>query len=267
MDSTEGELTVEVIIMSMTIVFMFALVVILFFVVYQRRLLKQENIQREKELAYQKDLLAASIEGQEQERLRIAKDLHDDVGTMLTTARTYFEQYVRNDDNESRDKLSSKMDELLGSTIQSVREISHDLRPVILEKLGFVEAISALVETLNETKEIEWELLQEGDIRFSAMQSTNVYRILQELIANTMKHAQASRVTIQLIPQSDSVHVIYTDDGIGIQLDETITKKGIGMKNIESRLSVLPGEIHYEHSTRGFHVEMVIPLKENSHSL
>ena len=126
MDTAQEGLTLEIIVIGMSLVFVFTLAVIVFFVVYQKRLLNQENAQKEKELSYQKELLRASIDGQEKERLRIAKDLHDDVGTMLTTAKVYFEQFSSKSDAESREKLSTKMNQLLGSTIESVRDISHD---------------------------------------------------------------------------------------------------------------------------------------------
>lgn len=260
MDSTEGGLTVEIIVISMAIIFIFALVVILFFVVYQRRLLKQENIQREKELVYQKELLEASIQGQEQERLRIAKDLHDDVGTMLTTAKVYFEQFSTKDDADSRSKLSVKMKELLGGTIQSVREISHDLRPVILERLGLDEAIQSLVATLNESAETELKYTKHGSLELTKDQEIHLYRIIQELITNSMKHAQPKQITILLLAEGDTLFLNYSDDGIGIDIDEVNSKKGIGLKNIESRLSLISGEINYLNSTPGFHAEIKMSL-------
>ena len=261
MDSAQEGLTIEVIIISMAIVFIFALVVILFFVVYQRRLLKQENIQREKELSYQKELLQASIQGQEQERLRIAKDLHDDVGTMLTTAKVYFEQFSTKNDTESRDKLTTKMNELLGGTIQSVREISHDLRPVILEKLGLDEAIKSLSETINESGEIRIEYAKDGAFNLSKEQSINLYRIIQELVTNSLKHAQAERVNIQIRVQNKTLFLNYKDNGIGINFDEIHRKKGLGLKNIESRLSLILGEINYQNQASGFSVEISVPIQ------
>ncbi len=263
MDTAKEGLAMEIILISMSLVFFFALAFIIFFVVYQKRLLKQERTQQEKELMYQKELLQASIDGQEQERLRIAKELHDDVGTMLTTTKIYTGQLLNQLDEQNRIRLSTKMNELLGATIQSVREISHNLRPVILDKLGLHEAILALVDTVNQSGEIQLNYTKQGAMHCTKEQSINVYRILQELITNTMKHARAKRVSIQLLAEADRLNIIYKDDGIGLDVKGTTLKKGIGMKNIESRLSVLSGIINYENTASGFHAEMMIPLQSD----
>jgi len=261
MDSASEGLTLEIIVMSMSLIFFFALAFIIFFVVYQKRLLQQERTQQEKELMYQKELLQASIDGQEKERLRIAKELHDDVGTMLSTTRMYTEQLSTQTKEENRNKLVLKMNELLGVTLRSVREISHDLRPVILEKLGLHEAIKSLSETLNEAGEVRVNYTVNGSINCTKEQSINLYRILQELIANTIKHAQATQIDIQIDAEDEQIYLFYRDDGIGFDHAEMSSKKGIGMKNIESRVSLLSGEIHYPIDNSGFQIEIRVQIE------
>lgn len=262
MDSSQKGLTLEIIIIGMTVVFILALALIIFFIIYKQRLLKQENIQRVLELEYQKDLLKASIAGQEKERLRVAKELHDDVGAMLTTTKVYFEQFSSAKEAEKQVQLNSKMNQLLGGMIESVRSISHDLRPMVLEKLGLIEAVQTLSNTLNESGKLSIEFNHDGKLECTKDQELNLYRIIQELITNTLKHSQAKLVQIQLSTYDNTLDLLYRDDGIGMDATKSDQKKGIGLKNIESRLSLMSGTIKYLNKNSGFYVEILLdPLK------
>ena len=120
------------------------------------------------------------------------------------------------------------------------------------------EAISALSETLNESGEIELVFTKQGSFNFTKEQDINLYRIIQELVTNTLKHADAKKIGIQMIGENEALTLIYRDDGVGIDLSKIDKKKGIGLKNIESRLSLISGKMNYQNQSSGFHIEIQI---------
>jgi signal transduction histidine kinase len=253
MDSTGGELTLKVVVIAMAVVFILSLFVILFFIVYQRRLLSQQK-------AYQKDLLKAVIDSQEQERNRIARELHDDIGAMLTTTRLYSGQISTDLPTEKFDTVKTKINDLFEEMITSTRRISQDLRPVILEKLGLIEGLQSLVDTFNDAGELE--------VRFAAIvnqsigkdNELNLYRIIQEMLANTLKHAQANIADISLLEENGNLVMNYKDDGQGMDKSKHEQEKGIGLKNMESRVTISGGKLRFIDSEKGVHIQVEIPF-------
>ncbi|MBQ4819898.1 sensor histidine kinase [Aquimarina sp. MMG016] len=259
MGETEEAITLRIIIIGMVVIFLLSLSVIIFFIVYQRRLLAQQKKHQKIETDYQKELLKTSILSQEEERTRIAKELHDDVGAMLTTTKLYFGQITSNLSPEELESITKKAGGFLNDMINSVRTISQDLRPVILEKLGLMEAIQSLVQTINDSGKIKISFNDHTVHTISKSKELNLYRIIQELITNTLKHAEASTVKIELKNEGDSLIVIYEDDGKGLDQKNLSHKKGLGLKNIESRLSVLSGTINFQEKQLGMKVKIICP--------
>ncbi len=259
MDSTQNGIALQVFIVSIGIVFLLSTFVILFFVKYQRRLLAQQKARQKDAEEYQRDLLKNTINSQEAERNRIAKELHDEIGAMLTTTKLYAGQINAELSNTDLNLVTDKMNLLFDDMIQNTRRISQDLRPVILEKLGLIEGIEDLVSTINDTGKLrvkfEYDTIQ---IEYKQME-LNLYRIVQELLNNALKHAQATEVKLILQTVEDSNKLYYYDNGKGINHIKLKHKKGIGLKNIESRVSILSGVITFNKVAKGTEIEFQFP--------
>ncbi|KZS39690.1 hypothetical protein AWE51_08545 [Aquimarina aggregata] len=256
MGETEGTITLKIIIIGMGVIFLLSLSLIVFFVIYQRRLLAQQKKHQKIASDYQKELLQTSILSQEEERTRIAKELHDDVGAMLTTTKLYFGQIIPELPPEELKEITDKTKVFLDDMIRSVRSISQDLRPVVLEKLGLIEAIQSLIQTLNDSGRIKVYFDNNTNNVVPKSKELNLYRIVQELITNTIKHAEASVIKIILKNEGDGLIILYEDDGKGIDQEMLLHKKGLGLKNIESRLSVLSGSMKFLKKNEGIKVEI-----------
>ncbi len=261
MGGTGNISVLEVILIGMVAMFLFALAVILFFIIYQRRLLAQQKKYQEATSNYQRELLKATITSQENERNRVAKDLHDDVGALLTTTKLYLNQITAETTTEELIQTTEKMRTLFDLMIDSVRSISKDLRPVVLQNLGLADAVESLAQRINAAGSIRVVFKNQLSLDLEKEQELNVYRVIQELINNTIKHAKASRITLQFKNTAGHLILYYTDNGIGLDLKSLKKNKGLGIKNIESRLSLLNGTIKFDEAQNGLAIEIRVPIK------
>jgi len=183
------------------------------------------------------------IEGQESERERISKDLHDSLGGLLSTIKLQLDHIPIDQTNTPALAKQQKVQNLLDSAVNEVRSISSNLQPVALKNLGLVAAVSDLISRYrdNEYPEIEF---QHYDVPkpMDNMVALSVYRIIQELINNTVKHGEASEVDLQLRGENSMLVLQYEDDGKGFDL-ESLKKRGMGLENITSRVNYLKGEM------------------------
>ncbi|AXT57126.1 two-component sensor histidine kinase [Aquimarina sp. MMG015] len=259
MGESEEAIALKIIIIGMIVIFLLSLSVIVFFIIYQRRLLEQQKRHQKAESDYQKELLKTAIQSQEVERSRIAKELHDDVGAMLTTTKLYIGQITHELNPEELTTIADKISGFFDDMIQSVRSISKDLRPVVLEKLGFMEAIDSLVQTIRDTGKINISFINNTTYSVSKTKELNLYRIIQELITNTLKHAEATEIKIEMKNEKETLIIVYEDDGKGLNQKQLQYRKGLGLKNIESRLSILSGTISFLEEKSGMKVLLKIP--------
>jgi len=221
---------------------------IIIFMLYQRRMIAKDLQQQKMENDHQKKLLQAVIENQEAERKRIAYDLHDEIGALLSTSRLYFNQLSPGRAEEQLEAVSAKINFLFDDMMTNIRRISHDLRPVILENMGLVEAIEdvsyKLMDagvTLNFAHCLTFKMTRESELM--------LYRVFQELVTNTLKHAHASRIDFSLEVKADHLCFDYRDNGVGFT--PSTTTGGLGLKSIDSRLSLLGASMQREHAAEG----------------
>ena len=245
----------ELILVATLGMFVLAVGVVFFFLAYQRRLLKEQKERQRVEAEYQQELLRSTVRSQERERNRIGKDLHDEVGAMLSTSRMYFRHLDQSTSAEKFDQLKGKVLGLFDDTLASVRRVSHDLRPPVLETLGLAEAVSGLVGHLNDTGDIKVTYQHNILVKLDKEFELAWYRIIQELIHNTIKHAQATEIGIQLKGDSTQLQVEYEDNGVGINSGYEL-KRGLGMQNIESRLNLMQGKMELINGGKGIHLLM-----------
>lgn len=246
----------ELVVLGMVSMLFLALGIVSIFSAFKKRIIRQQSEFREKESIHQRELLRAILLGQEKERQRLGKDLHDEVGALLSTTRLYLGHLDYGLSNNTFTKTKEKAMALLSETMLSVRTVSHDLRPVVLEQLGLMEAIGNSVEHLKLSSKIQVNFVYKVSKPIDKEYEVNWYRIIQELISNTIKHAQSQHITLHFSEKNDMLSVMYKDDGIGLA-DTEFPINGLGLRNIESRLSLMQG--HWEPITnknKGFAVQM-----------
>jgi signal transduction histidine kinase len=233
---------------------MLAISFILVHVRSQNILLKQRDITQKVQLNHQQELLQATIHSQEKERQRIGQDLHDDVGTALSNLRLLVDSIDAKFDTDHH-KFSVKSKQMIDKVIGDVRHISHDLSPPGIELYGFLGALNDLCEEITTAGTHQINIHNQAGQAlesFNKIEVVSIYRIMKELLNNTIKHADATLINIWFIQDLQEINVIYEDNGRGMGT-EINTGKGMGIFNIESRLKVIGAtEIHLDLDFRGY---------------
>jgi signal transduction histidine kinase len=214
----------------------------------QRELLSNQEAalqeQRIQQLEQEKTLLAMSsmIEGQEQERQRIAKDLHDGMGGLLTTIKAHYSTLVSYFPvEEATEKIAPLTGELIDRACTEVRRISQNMMPAALLYSGLSGALEDLAVQVR-TNGMECTLEIVGPIdRIDEIRTIALYRVVQEAVNNILKHAKASHVLIQVIVHQAVVNATIEDDGLGFEIEEGLQKKSLGLKSMDSRVRYLKG--------------------------
>ena len=224
---------------------------ILFIIFHQRRVIRYQLRLQQMEQEQQKILLNASIKLQEEERQRLAADLHDDAGPLLATARLYLNENLVNQDKATQLQSIFQARQIIDDTIQLVRNISHSLMPPTLKNFGLESAINDLFQKISGSGAINASSrFHEYKERLKGEKELIMFRIVQELVNNILKHSNASFIHLTQNVHGDKFYLRIHHDGRGIvQSDfEKLTKSniGLGLKNISSRMRVVHGNINFE---------------------
>ena len=190
--------------------------------------------------------MRSMIEGQEIERERIAKDLHDSLGGLLSTVKLQFDYLGSVNQEMSHLKAYTQAHHLLDTAVGEVRTISRNLQPSSLQNLGLVPAIKDLINRFKGENypDIDFQYYEMPE-KMDKMVALTVYRIIQELLNNSLKHAQATEILIQLNTEDDELVIQYEDDGVGFD-QNNLKHKGMGLENIKSRVNFMHGTIYIE---------------------
>ena len=217
--------------------------IFLFFTTYQKRLLKKELEINRIKTRQQEEILANTVFSQEKERKRIAQDLHDEVGAMLSVVKLNIAMVERKSDTSASKEIARETKSYLDEVILQVRRISRALLPPSLEKLGLAAAVEELVNWVNKSEQVEVVVWKTGNVyRFDGKKEMAVFRIVQELLNNALKHAQATQIVIKMRFSSAGLAVSVSDNGVGFDLKGN-AKTGLGLKNLESRTQILNARI------------------------
>ncbi len=214
------------------------------FLLYKKRKDRIIASQKIRRLEEEKKHLAARflVEGQEIERKRMALELHDNLGVLLTATRMHFSE-IRDKDPGSRE-LIGKAEKLLEQASSDVRKISHNLMPGLLTKLGLFEALEDLFETLGDKEGFDARLEVIGNKdRLEENKEIMIYRIVQELVNNTLKHAGASVIDLTIVHEDGELSLSYHDNGKGFDVEKTLDLKTMGLHSIQSRVEFLNGTV------------------------
>ena len=206
-------------------------------------------------------MLSAIIESQEIERKRIGQDLHDEIGGTLSAIKLMLNAAKQKDQINQDTILSAK--QLIDKMIVDVRNISHDLSPPGLAMFGLYTTIQGFVSIINETGEIEIEITHQPFIEeriLTEKAELALFRVITQLIANTLKHANASKIDINFKLIDADLVIDYNDNGKGFDMSILEEKKGMGMQNIFSRLQMVNATYTIETAeNKGF--KMIISCK------
>ena len=224
---------------------------VVFIVMHQRRVQRFQQKLQKMEIEQQKMMLNASIKMQEEERQRLAADLHDDAGPLLATARLYLNENLVNQDKVNQLQSIFQARQIIDDTIQLIRNISHDLMPPTLKNFGLESAINDLFQKISGSGTVNAsQRFHDYKDRLKPEKELLVFRIIQELINNILKHSNSSFIHLTQNVHSDKFYLRIHHDGRGIvQSDfEKLNKSniGLGLKNIGSRIRLLQGEILFE---------------------
>jgi PAS domain S-box-containing protein len=194
-------------------------------------------------------LLNAIITTEETERNRFSQELHDGLGPILSTVKLYFQWLAETTDSERRASITKIGIQNIDDAIQALREISNKLSPRVLSSMGLVPALKNLIYTLNETQKIKINISCDTERRYDSQIEITLYRIISELINNTLKYAKAQIITIDIAHHAVNKKMLisFSDDGIGFNLEEALkNKKGMGLYNIRQRIETLNGTISFD---------------------
>lgn len=247
---------------------------ILFIIFHQRKVIRYQLRLQQMEQEQQKILLNASIRLQEEERQRLAADLHDDAGPLLATARLYLNENLVNQDKATQLQSIFQARQILDDTIQLIRNISHSLMPPTLKNFGLESATNDLFQKISGSGTINASSrFHDYRERLKPEIELIVFRVIQELINNILKHSNSSFIHLTQNNHEGMFVLRIHHDGRGIvQADfEKLNKSniGLGLKNISSRLRVAQGRIFFEKdpSQTYYKVTMEIPKDDVRESL
>lgn len=248
MQSIDKQLVIGVII-TLIVIFSLLIFIVAVVVLYQKKL-------REK----QQSLFQSVIDAEEKERTRIAKDLHDSLGASLSAVKLYFEGLKPSIPDQEK---SSLVYDMLANACNEVRAISHQMMPQVLIREGLFVATRQFCMPFMSLPKLKFELNILGpEIRPpSPTTELMIYRILQELINNSLKHSKATEIIVQLIQSKNELILSVEDNGIGGDINVNESNNGLGISNLVSRVKYLNGQISFENvENSGLTALVIIPI-------
>jgi two-component system, NarL family, sensor kinase len=214
--------------------------------------------QQRKNLALHKEKIQAEINTLEKERKRIASDLHDELGPVLSAVRLQINSL--NTEDEEDTEIIAKSNSHIDTILHRLREISNDLMPLVLVRKGLVVAIREYVEKLNAEQDLQVAFSSDPIVVPSKDTEIHMYRIVQEIIHNTLKHAKASTLRMGLHVDGSKLILKAEDDGVGFDYESALRQStGFGLFNLASRVEILKGEIYLD-SKPGKHTQYSIEV-------
>lgn len=235
---------------------------ITYYLLYNRYKLKQEQKLQQELLNEAAKRSKAILESEENERQRLARELHDGVGQLLSATKLNLSTISSSNFNDEKNKLQNSMD-ILDDSIKEIRNISHNMVPDVLLKFGLQRAVEDFIFRINQTKKLEIHFECNGFEETSLEDASKLmlYRIIQESVNNTIKYAQATNMTIQLSADKSEISLLMEDNGKGFDIEEARRKGGIGLKNMQLRTDYLKGKLEIDSSPEnGTTIIIEIPL-------
>ena len=218
------------------------------------------------ELARQRDQLrrayAATLDAREQEARRIARELHDQAGSLLASLHFALDEVGELVEPGARDRIP-QLRAMVDDVQEELRRISHEMRPPILDDLGLVPALEFMARGLARRSGLRIEVGGRR-MRLPAEVETNLYRVAQEALNNVVRHAAAQRVVVEVLARGGQARVEVSDDGCGFVVDEVLARRGergLGLLGMQERIDALGGELRIESSPgAGTRLRVTVPM-------
>ncbi|MCB2196496.1 MAG: tetratricopeptide repeat protein [Bacteroidetes bacterium] len=211
----------------------------------------------------EKALLKNTMDTEDKERKRLAEELHDGVGPLLSTVKLYINEIDESTIKESEKELLMQSDKIIDEAINTARSLSHNLMPQDIEKDGLIKSLQVFTSRvcINQVPNIDIEPVKTNDM--GLWQQVMLYRIITELLNNSLKYADAKQIKILFKRDKKNLILNYEDDGQGFDLEATLKKEnGIGLKNVLSRVNSLKGDVNLNSSEgKGFKANIIIAIK------
>ena len=232
---------IPILLIGITLLVLMSAAIILFFYFSRKKIVKTELEKAQQQIAHQKELLQTTLMTQEVERKRIAQDLHDDISSKLNIV-SLNASLVREETISVKEAnmLGDKILEITTTVLESSRRIAHYLLPPSLDKFGLVAALEELFDQVESSKKYRINVtFQYEDETLPKDHELHLFRMVQELINNTVKYAEAKTITLSLKSNQNTVHLHYQDDGKGFNFSEGKRTKGLGLSGIENRAAII----------------------------
>jgi signal transduction histidine kinase len=215
--------------------------------------LKRKNFIKQK-------LIEAVVETEFNERKRIARDLHDGLGPVISALNHYFQAYIDAKESE-KILIQTKMQQVISDSIDEISRISHNISPYILEKHGLNMALKNFISPLIDGNKIKIRFNSDFNDRFELKRELTIYRCITELINNTLKHSGAEEISVNITEKDNVLTVFYSDNGRGFE-QNNLVHEGMGLSNIKNRVETFGGKITIESTIdNGIWVYIGLPLK------
>ena len=253
---------VTVILIAIILLLLMSAAIIAFFYLSRKKIVKTELDNARMQIEHQQEVLRTTLVTQEEERKRIAQDLHDAISSKLNivslNANFLTEETIT---TQEANTLGESIVNVTKTVLENSRRIAHDLLPPSLEKFGLAAAIEELCDQIQEsgTIEVKANLSDTANV-LAANRALHIFRITQELFNNTIKYAQAKTVTLSLHSIENAVHLQYQDNGKGFDLAGGMLVKGLGLSGIENRAVILNAQITLESKPdEGMSLHLIVP--------
>lgn len=242
-------------------------------IVFRGRLKRQRLIQEQEKLLHQQRVnelmkeqeiasINAEMDGMREERDRVAKDLHDRLGGMMGALRIQFDHVAENiqaENPELKEKMV-KATSMLNESVGEIRKVAHNMASAAISEFGFEKAVAKLVERIAGSSSLKINFIASGhDFQFKSGVEMELYKIIQELISNILKHANAHDVHIESSVSEGEFQLMVEDDGVGFNVPES--SKGLGINSVKQRVDKLNGKLIYDSSPgNGTTVIVEVPI-------
>jgi signal transduction histidine kinase len=252
---------ITIVIIGVLLLLLMGVALLLFFFYSRKKIIQKQLEKKSLEINHQKEIIQSIIITQEEERKRIAQDLHDDISSKLNVINLNANLLKDGElTPEEYRKVTAGILEATEKTLDSSRKIAHNLLPPILAEFGFKDAVEELADSFNNSRQINIEYTINYPKKYLIPQNElHLFRITQELINNSVRHGKANNSTIHISFKENQLLFNYTDNGIGFNTSEIDARKGLGMKNIDSRISLLNGKYSIlSDAGKGFKILIII---------
>ncbi|MDB5201494.1 MAG: two-component sensor histidine kinase [Ferruginibacter sp.] len=246
-----------------------AIGIIVFVIMHQRKVIRYHIQMKRLESEKQQIYLNASIRFQEEERQRIAADLHDDAGPLLATARLYLNENLVNQEKAQQIQSIFSAKQIIDDAILLIRNISHSLMPPTLKNFGLESATTDLFQKISGSGSINASArFHDYRQRLKVDQELLVFRVVQELVNNIIKHSNAAFIHLTQNASNNNLYIRLHHDGKGIVQSEfeklNQNSHGLGLKNIASRIKVLNGRILFEIDSSHTYYKVTLEIPKES---